>query len=408
MTAQTVRNALDDARAHIAARALRPGTERQVGLELEFHLVELARPARRPEWPAVQALLAGLPPMPCASSITLEPGAQIELSTPPQPDLLAAVTALRADREALRLHLAAAGFGAAPLGADPTREARRTNPHPRYAAMEAHFAAVGCARPGREMMTSTAALQVNLDAGPADGWASRLALIRSLVPVLVAVSASSPYLGGRESGWHSMRQETWYGIDHGRTDPITAGPPESRWADYALAAPVMLVCDDGDLTPVRRRVSYADWLADPGLIGREATPADLDYHLTTLFPPVRPRGYIEIRCIDALPDRWWPALAALTVTLVDDPVAADLAAEACAPVASELEAAARDGTGHARLQKAAIRCVETAAGRCPPSLAPGVAELAELLAAGRTIGDDFRQRARTLGPLRLLEEEAHA
>ena len=47
--------------------------------------------------------------------------------------------------------------------------------------------------------------------------------------------------------------------------------------------------------------------------------ADLDYHLTTLFPPVRPRGYVEIRCLDALPDRWWPALAALTATLVDDP-----------------------------------------------------------------------------------------
>ena len=64
--------------------------------------------------------------------------------------------------------------------------------------------------------------------------------------------------------------------------------------------------------------------------------ADLDYHLTTLFPPVRPRGYVEIRCLDALPDRWWPAIAAITATLLDDPVAADVAAEPCAPVADEL------------------------------------------------------------------------
>ena len=71
--------------------------------------------------------------------------------------------------------------------------------------------------------------------------------------------------------------------------------------------------------------------------------ADLDYHLTTLFPPVRPRGYLELRCLDALPDRWWPALAALTVTLADDPVAADAAAELCAPVADSWETAARHG-----------------------------------------------------------------
>ena len=69
--------------------------------------------------------------------------------------------------------------------------------------------------------------------------------------------------------------------------------------------------------------------------------ADLDYHLTTLFPPVRPRGYVEIRCLDALPDRWWPALAALVATLVDDPVAADEAAELCAPVADAWQTAAR-------------------------------------------------------------------
>ena len=64
-------------------------------------------------------------------------------------------------------------------------------------------------------------------------------------------------------------------------------------------------------------------------------------HLSTLFPPVRPRGYLELRCLDALPDRWWPAVAALVTTLVDDPVAADEAAEACAPVADAWHTAVR-------------------------------------------------------------------
>jgi glutamate--cysteine ligase len=411
MTAQTVRNGfatLADARQHVADAALRPDDRGRVGLELEFHLVDLARPARRPDWSAVAALVTDLPAMPSGSSVTLEPGAQIELSTPPRDDLVGAVAALRADREALRQALSERGFGAAPLGTDPAREVRRTNPHPRYAAMEAHFTALGCGGPGREMMAATAALQVNLDAGPAEGWGSRLALIRSLVPVLVAVSASSPYLAGRASGWHSMRQETWYGIDPGRTDPITAGEPAEAWADYALAAPVMLVRDGEALRPVDGRVPFAGWLADPAPIGRPVTVADLDYHLTTLFPPVRPRGYVEIRCLDALPDRWWPALAALTVTLVDDPLAADRAAELCEPVAAELEGAARHGIADPGLRAAATGCVEVAARRCPASLAPDQEALAGLLAEGRTPGSALRERAETHGPLRLLEEEARA
>ncbi|GAB3765463.1 glutamate--cysteine ligase [Nocardioides ginsengisegetis] len=399
---------IDDARTRIAADALRPDTDHRVGLELEFHLVDHAEPARRPDWPAVQALLAELPPMPSGSSVTLEPGAQIELSTPPRADVGGAVQALAADREELRTALAEAGFGAAPLGADPARPVRRVNPHPRYAAMEGHFSAIGCAGPGLEMMTATAALQVNVDAGPVAGWPDRLALIRSLVPVLVATSASSPYLAGRSSGWHSMRQETWYGIDHGRTDPITAGAPPERWADYALAAPVMLVRDASVLTPVTRRVSFGEWVADPRAIGRPATVADLDYHLTTLFPPVRPRGYVEIRCLDALPDRWWPALAALTVTLLDDPVAADAAAELCEPVAGSLDEAARSGLADPALRAAAAACAEVAAAHCPPSLKADVERLAELLAAGRTPGDELRHVAETRGPLHLLEEEARA
>ena len=90
--------------------------------------------------------------------------------------------------------------------------------------------------------------------------------------------------------------------------------------------------------------------------------ADLDYHLTTLFPPVRPRGYVEIRCLDALPDRWWPALAAITATLVDDPVAADAAAELCAPVADAWQTAARARAGRpGRSARAVTGCVEVAA-----------------------------------------------
>lgn len=414
VTAPEIEDVLDTAdpmaaaTAYVAAGALAEGTERRVGLELELHLVDLAAPERRPTWAEVEALVAGLPAMPSGSSVTLEPGAQVELSTPPRDDVSAAVAALRADREVLRHALAEAGFGAAPLGADPAREVSRCNPAPRYAAMEQHFEARGCGAPGRAMMSATAALQVNLDAGPATGWSARIELMRSLVPMLVTASATSPFLGGHASGWHSMRQETWHGIDHGRSDPIPVGEPTVAWALYALNAPVMLLRGEHGMAPVRRLVSFGDWLREPDRLGRRATQADLDYHLTTLFPPVRPRGYVEIRCIDALPDRWWPALAALVVTLLDDPVAADEAAELCQPVAHAWETAARHGLADPALRRAATGCAEVAARRGPPDLRPELEAFAELVASGRTPADEIRSRAETHGPLHVLEEEAHA
>ncbi len=226
----TARDRIGVARGHIVDNALHESVVARVGLELEFHLVDLARAARRPSWAQIEALVSGLPPMPSGSRVTLEPGGQIELSTPPADDVVAAIAALQADREVLRAGLAAQGFGAAPLGADPARPVQRVNPSGRYAAMERHFAAVGCAAPGKAMMSATAALQVNVDAGPKTGWGPRLGFIRELGPVLVAISGCSPYLGGRASGWRSMRQQAWHGIDHSRSDPVSGDDPAAAWA----------------------------------------------------------------------------------------------------------------------------------------------------------------------------------
>jgi glutamate--cysteine ligase len=402
----TARDPVEAARRHIAANALRDTPGGQVGLELEFHLVDLHRPARRPGWPQVQALADGLPPMPSGSSVTVEPGGQLELSTPPRADVAAAVAALRADRAVLSAALAQAGFGSAPIGADPARPTRRISPGGRYVAMERHFAALGYAEPGRAMMTATAALQVNVDAGPADRWAQRLRHIRRLGPVLVAASACSPYLGGRASGWRSMRQQAWQGIDVRRSGVVAGAEPTAAWASYALDAPVMLVRDGERSAPVTTRVPFATWLGGSAALGRPATVADLEYHLTTLFPPIRPRGYVEIRCLDALPDRYWPALAALTVTLIDDEVAADRAAEFCEPIRNSWASAARSGLADPALHRAVRGCVAIAAERCPAELRDAVAAYAELIESGRTPGDALRVRAEQAGPLAVLEEEA--
>ncbi len=71
-------------------------------------------------------------------------------------------------------------------------------------------------------------------------------------------------------------------------------------------------------------VPFADWADGRVLLGgRRPTIADLDYHLTTLFPPVRPRRWLEIRYLDSVPDAVWPAVVFTLATLLDDPVAAD-------------------------------------------------------------------------------------
>ena len=125
---------LTAAREHVEAAALRPGTQGRVGLELEAHLVDLAEPGRRPDWKTVQAVLAGVPPMPCGSSVTLEPGAQVELSTLPMPDVAAAVAALQSDCAVLASALAGAGFGAAALGTDPAGGPTSTRAMPPWSA----------------------------------------------------------------------------------------------------------------------------------------------------------------------------------------------------------------------------------------------------------------------------------
>lgn len=402
------RTALDEAVGHVTAASLRAGPVGAVGLELEGHLVELARPARRVPWPRIRALVDALPALPGGSRVTLEPGGQVELSGPPAAGVAAAVAAVRSDRRVLAAALADDGLGLALLGADPARPPCRIHPGSRYAAMEEHFAAVGCLGPGLVMMTSTASLQVNLDAGPPEGWRDRVALAHRLGPVLVAVSACSPALSGRVTGRRSSRQWVWGALDQARCGPLLGrGEPGGEWAAYALSAPVMLVRDDdGGAVPLRSRTAFADWVTGEADLGRRPTLDDLDYHLTTLFPPVRPRGYLEIRYLDAAPEPWWPALAAVTATLLDDPVAADRAADASAPVAGAWDRAARDGLADPALQRAAAACLAAALSAVPPELSGEVAALAELVDRGRSPGDALLDRIRTGGAAAALRSAA--
>jgi glutamate--cysteine ligase len=363
----------------------------------------------------VEPLVAAVRATVGRSTVTLEPGGQVELSGRPAPDIAAAVAELRADIELARLALANLGLGLVYTGSDQLRPARRVNPHARYKAMERHFRATGRATPGAVMMNSTAALQVNLQAGPSDRWAARIAQAHRLGPTLVAISACSRWLSGRDTGWQSARQRAWAGLGTRTAGPAlgevpTDDDPAAAWARYALRAPVMFVQGVGtDAVPVRQRVPFERWASGAVLLaGRAPTAADLDVHLTTLFPPVRLRGYLELRYLDMTPARWWPAVAATVSVLMDDPVAADLAADAAEPAARLWAQAARDGLGHPVLAESARRCMRIAADRAPRALAHAVADLTELVESGCGPGDLVAQRVTEIGPHSAFEEFTRA
>jgi glutamate--cysteine ligase len=206
------------------------------------------------------------------------------------------------------------------------------------------------------------------------------------------------------TGWRSARQRVWGDLDQARCGPLLGGrDPAGEWAAYALSAPVMLVRDEHGATPVRGRASFADWITGQvELGGRRPTAEDLDYHLTTLFPPVRPRGFLEVRYLDAAPEPWWPALAAVTTTLLDDPAAADVAAAACEPVATAWDRAAREGLRSPALHTAARACLAAAVDAVPLALRGEVEALAELVERGHSPGDAVLDDVRRAGPAAAL------
>ena len=363
-----------------------------VGLEVEGHCHDPADPYRRPSWAEISDVLELLPALPGDSAVTVEPGGAVELSGPPADGVMPAIDAMNRDQAVLRSAFADAGLGLVFLGADPLRPPKRINPGARYRAMEQFFAASESGKAGAAMMTSTASIQVNLDAGPQEGWASRIRLAHALGPTMIAIAANSPMLGGEFTGWVSTRQRVWGLMDSARCGPIlgvSGDDPGIDWARYALKAPVMLV-HNPEAVAVTHWVPFADWVDGRVLLGdRRPTIADLEYHLTTLFPPVRPRQWLEIRYLDSVPDDFWPAVLFTLVTLLDDPVAADIAAEAVEPVATAWDTAAQAGLRDRRLYEAANRCVAAAAERAPAELTGTMQRLIRCVEQGRCPGDDF-------------------
>ena len=371
---------LDDLRHHIAERCLAPSDRGLVGVEIELLTYPSADPLRRSTVPELRAIAEGHR-LPAGSRITLEPGGQVEISTPPLPGLGRALPAAAADLAALSDGLRRAGLVAVARGLDPLRAPQRILDAPRYAAMEAFFDLEGFA--GRTMMCSTASVQVNVETGPAADVTARWRLAHAVGPLLVATFAHSPVPGGGGRGPRSARQQVWSVMDPSRTAPVhrpiaTAGggaaprlSPAEEWLAYALAARVMMirVAPDGFVAvdgPLGSELlTFAAWMERGHELGWP-TLDDFEYHLTTLFPPVRPRGWLELRMLDSLPDPWWRVAAAVATALLEDGEAGATALEAVTgasggvDVTDHWRSAARHGLADPAL-RAAARAVFPAA-----------------------------------------------
>lgn len=332
---------LEDART-LAEQCFRPDDSRDlVGIEVE--------------WPIHRGMIDGRPTLydlaavhadqlPHRGRVTIEPGGQIELSTQAFESPQRAMAALQADSDVLHLRLAAAHLTPVDLAVDDRRPPRRILDKPRYAAMEAHFAQRG--RAGTWMMTNTASMQVNLSHGP-DGR-QRWQLVNLIGPLLVAAFANSPGVGPDGQHWKSVRQAIWSCIDPGRTAPVpVSAQPEQDWADYALNADVFYI-DEPYGCRMLPAGSFRNWITNGHALGWP-TDADLHYHLTTLFPPVRPRRWLELRMIDALPATLRAAAVHLIHVATRDAVAETLLTTL--PDTSELwDNAAREGLTHPTLR----------------------------------------------------------
>ncbi|MER6489723.1 MULTISPECIES: ergothioneine biosynthesis glutamate--cysteine ligase EgtA [Streptomyces] len=407
------RTALREAELEALVRGIcfKTGPPRRIGVELEWLVHELRGPQLPVTPERLTAAYAALRTVPLKSALTVEPGGQLELSSQPADSLTECIGTVSADLAAVRTALAEQGLGLVGFGHDPWHPPRRYLREPRYDAMETCLDRTGPA--GRAMMCTSASVQVCVDAGHEEpgplGLGRRWWLAHQLGAVLVAAFANSPLAGSEPTGWLSTRQLLWTEIGKGRAGgPDLDADPRAAWARHVLDAPVMCIRRDGGPWDVPEGLTFRQW-ARSG-VPRQPTREDLDYHVSTLFPPVRPRGHLELRMIDAQPgEDGWIVPLAVTAALFDDPETAETAYRAVKPLAERTLSlpaphnplwidAARHGLTDPELREAAVVCFTAALeglprlGAAPEVIGAVETYLHRYVIRGRCPADDLLDR----------------
>ena len=362
---------LDDVRRRLFSPTRSPNPH-AIGLELELIPVHratrvpalattgehtstaevLSRIGQREGWR--EQSIGGDPPswtLQDGASISFEPGGQIEISTAPQPTASAVIASTQRLVAMLRDGMSNVGIELVARGVDPYNDidAVPLQLHrDRYTGMTRYFDSIGPS--GVRMMRQTAALQINLERGEDPG--SRWGLLNALVPIVVALFANSREYAGRSTEWASYRAHLWRTLDRSRTGVIYEDPGYAeRYLTFALDAVAMHSGSNGAAYR-----PFREWMHEP-----EVDETEWLFHLSTLFPEVRPKDYFELRSADTIEPHLLAAPIVFVTGLVyDQESAAGAARSLGAPSEAMLERAGRVGLSDPEIRRIASVLTELA------------------------------------------------
>jgi glutamate--cysteine ligase len=247
------------------------------------------------------------------ASITLEPGGQLELSGAILDNIHETCTEVNTHLKQVRAISEPLGIAFLGMGFQPKwrREDMQWMPKARYGIMRDYMTKMGTL--GQDMMTRTCTVQVNMDFSSEADMVHKFRTSLALQPIATALFANSPFTDGRPNGFLSYRSHVWEDTDPDRTGMLPfifdGDMGFEKYTDYMLDVPMYFVCRDGEYIDASGQ-SFRDFLAGrlPALPGEQPTLKDWEDHLTTTFPEVRLKRYIEMRGADGGP---WARLCAL-------------------------------------------------------------------------------------------------
>ena len=349
------------------ARGAKPKSEWRVGTEHEKHVFrrDPVRPVPYEGPDGIRALLGGIEARTgwhpfydreypiglrndeIAGGISLEPGGQFELSGAPHRTIhgnAAELASHLADCHAVGgpLNIHFLGLGTTPLWSVDEIPAM---PKSRYGIMKPYMGKVGSL--GTSMMFRSATIQANLDFSDEADMVKKLRISLALQPIVTALFANSPFIDGKPSGFLSFRSHIWLNTDAARTGMLhfafEDGMGYERYADHALDVPMYFVIRDKRYINVAGE-SFRAFLEGklPQLPGEKPTRKDWEDHLSTLFPEVRLKQFLEMRGADMGSEAATNALPALWVGLLYDDQACDAAWELVKDWTAEERQALRD------------------------------------------------------------------
>ncbi|SEM37171.1 glutamate--cysteine ligase [Pseudoxanthomonas sp. GM95] len=282
------------------------------------------------------------------ASVTLEPAGQLELSGAPLETIHQTCVEVGSHLNEVRQVADQLQLGFLGMGFQPKwrRDEMPWMPKGRYKIMQSYMPKVG--QLGLDMMTRTCTVQVNLDYGSEADMVKKFRVSLALQPIATALFADSPFTEGKPNGYLSYRSHIWTDTDPDRTGMLDfvfeEGFGFERYVDYLLDVPMYFSYRDGIYHDASGQ-SFRDFLKGklPALPGALPTLRDWSDHMTTAFPEVRMKKFLEMRGADAGPWARLCALPAFWVGLLYDDAALDAAWDLVKDFTLEERHALRDG-----------------------------------------------------------------